>query len=51
MIWLPYDRRNWDKAMGGRRVAIAGEHRHGAAALTLLKFPGPEGERQSVLES
>jgi hypothetical protein len=44
MIWLPYDRRSWDKAICGRRVAIAGEPRHGAAMLTVLKFPGREGD-------
>jgi hypothetical protein len=51
LIWLPYDRRNWDKAMCGMRVAIAGEHRHGAAALTMLKFPEREDEHRNVLDS
>jgi hypothetical protein len=44
LIWLPYDRRSLDRVMSGRRVAIAGERRHGAAALTLLKFSGCDDE-------
>jgi hypothetical protein len=32
-------------------VAIAGEHRHGAAALTMLKFPEREDEHRNVLDS
>jgi hypothetical protein len=51
LIWLPYERRSWYRAMCGRRVAIAGDQRHGVAALTVLKFPAREAERQSDMIS
>jgi hypothetical protein len=51
LIWLPYERRRWYRAVCGTRVAIAGDQRHGVAALTVLKFPGREDERQSDMIS
>jgi hypothetical protein len=46
LIWLPYARRSYKRAMCGRRVAIAGEQKYGSVALTVLKFPARAGESE-----